>query len=120
VVQLLIIRLALKLTVYDVRKTLLDNINLLPDTEVGSSGSDFATLFCLSSEIILLTAARGSVLGKSASRLANTASTIEMMIHPEDAYRKVSVTLRRRTTASAKDAVWQHADFLLQSLSKTK
>jgi hypothetical protein len=64
----------------------------LPENEAGSSGSVFATLLCRSSAIILLTAARGSVLGNSASRLANAANTMEMMIQPGDVNVNVSTT----------------------------
>ena len=74
------------------RNTVLHHHNVLPATEAGSSGSVLATLLCLSSAIILLTAARGSVLGKRANRLANTASTTEMMIQPGEVRENVSTT----------------------------
>jgi hypothetical protein len=66
--------------------------DVLPDTDAGSSGSVLETLLCRSRAIILLTAARGSVLGNSASRLANTARTMEMMIQPAEVHAGVSVT----------------------------
>jgi hypothetical protein len=64
--------------------------NVLPDTEAGRSGSVLATLLCLSNATIFLTAARGSVFGNRASRLANAASTMEMTIQP-GIYVKMSV-----------------------------
>ena len=74
------------------RNTVFHHLNVLPDIEAGSSGSVLATLLCLSSATILLTAARGSVLGNRASRLANTASTMEMIIQPGEVGKNVSTT----------------------------
>lgn len=74
------------------RDAVLHRRDVLPDTDAGSSGSVLETLLCRSSAIILLTAARGSVFGNSASRLANTARTMEMMIQPAEIHAGVSVT----------------------------